>query len=509
MLFSIQFPFADSRAFVDGETGVLSRPTWPSPSVDREFVRSFGSVRSRYRGGIDGWIGENETCNASRALRFSYVPTFVDYQPSVKIPLNIAFRRLFFDGIAVGKFEVGISTPTDRSRNPKDIIYYFPRNIQTLKEFYYYLIGQPTIKGKQVEHFLDHLLNLPIQISDLSNGIINCGLGESGRYIAQLYLASSTATSWLPSINLQNHWIQAGSPIIFIQYEAKERIRFPFFGKTVPSIKLPGANKLSCYRITYKGTNIRVWALEISSSYDYVLSDARKLRLCLLRLHAEHECLRLILQNISSGRITASSRGQKSDLIQYYLNEATKRISRCENTSSQLSNSELLVDLARESEDVISPGQRDSLLKFLKDLDIRKNIFHKIDRYTDQWVFAREFIMGDKYEAGQVGAQGPNASAYGNTFNQIWNQASGSIDAAELARELSILRGKLKEEATEPEHDIAVGTVASAESAAKAGNGPEALKYLAKAGRWSLDIATKIGTTVAAKAIEIALGIST
>jgi len=115
--------------------------------------------------------------------------------------------------------------------------------------------------------------------------------------------------------------------------------------------------------------------------------------------------------------------------------------------------------------------------------------------------------MRDKYSAGQAGALGPGAHAHHLTFVQIWDQVASEIDLQSLATELSQLRAGLKEQATEPDHDIAIGSVALAEKAAQEGDGAKALEYLAKGGRWAVDVATKIGTTMAASAIKSSLGI--
>lgn len=121
------------------------------------------------------------------------------------------------------------------------------------------------------------------------------------------------------------------------------------------------------------------------------------------------------------------------------------------------------------------------------------------------YIFTKELTMRDKYTAGQVGAQGPGAHAHDMTFNQIWNQTSEKINLFELVSELSELRRKLKEEATKPEHDISIGAIAAAEKSAKEENGPKTLEYLSKAGKWALDIATKIGVSVATEALKAAV----
>jgi len=136
------------------------------------------------------------------------------------------------------------------------------------------------------------------------------------------------------------------------------------------------------------------------------------------------------------------------------------------------------------------------------------NVGHLISQVfqTHQRTQIREVNMGDKYNVGQAGAVGPNAHAHDMTFNQIWNQLQGSIDLAQLATELSALRQEMKKEAVEAEQDIAVSEVAKAEQAAMSGDGSKTLSHLRSAGRWALDVATKIGTSLAIEAIKKSMG---
>jgi len=119
----------------------------------------------------------------------------------------------------------------------------------------------------------------------------------------------------------------------------------------------------------------------------------------------------------------------------------------------------------------------------------------------------QEVTMGDKYEAGQVGAQGPNAHAHDMTFNQIWQQNKDKLDVAALSKELLALRNSMQSEATTAEHFAEIGAVASAEIEAEKGNGAKALEALSKAGKWSLGVAEKIGVNVATAALKSAIGI--
>jgi hypothetical protein len=121
-------------------------------------------------------------------------------------------------------------------------------------------------------------------------------------------------------------------------------------------------------------------------------------------------------------------------------------------------------------------------------------------------VVSGDMTVGDTYTATQVGSMGPYAQAHDTTFQQIWDKNAGTIDLQSLARELGTLRAVLRRRASEPEHDLSLGAVAGAETAAKQNDGPKVLAYLRAAGKWALDGATEVGTTIAAAAIQKSLG---
>lgn len=115
-------------------------------------------------------------------------------------------------------------------------------------------------------------------------------------------------------------------------------------------------------------------------------------------------------------------------------------------------------------------------------------------------------IMGDQYNIGQAGAVGPNAHAHDMTFNQIGSQIETSMDLSQLADALSNLRKAMSQEANEAEHHIAIGEIAKAEQAARAKDSSKVAEYLRSAGKWAFDFASKIGASLAAEAIKIAMG---
>ncbi len=126
----------------------------------------------------------------------------------------------------------------------------------------------------------------------------------------------------------------------------------------------------------------------------------------------------------------------------------------------------------------------------------------RIDKF-----YAGTTTMGDNnhFISSQIGAVGSNAKADNNTFQQIVFPTG--TDYSTLADELANLRKVLRTEASEPEHDEALGEIAAAEKSARKGDGVGLLEHLKSAGGWAFDVATKIGTTIAAEAIKQAMGL--
>lgn len=94
---------------------------------------------------------------------------------------------------------------------------------------------------------------------------------------------------------------------------------------------------------------------------------------------------------------------------------------------------------------------------------------------------------------------GPGAKA--ENFVQILRDAIGNNSLADLANDLERLRTAMLTESKTVDQDQAVAAIAEAEAAAKKGDAKGVFAFLKSAGSWALDVATKIGTAVAASAI--------
>ena len=121
---------------------------------------------------------------------------------------------------------------------------------------------------------------------------------------------------------------------------------------------------------------------------------------------------------------------------------------------------------------------------------------------------ARVVVSGKGKLTADVIAVGYKARAQ----NTVQQEHFSEIDLHLLTSELGRLRRAMMQEAvtaesSEPDQAIAISAVANAEKSAKAGDAPATLSHLKSAGKWAWDTATKIGVSVAAKALEGALGL--
>jgi hypothetical protein len=113
----------------------------------------------------------------------------------------------------------------------------------------------------------------------------------------------------------------------------------------------------------------------------------------------------------------------------------------------------------------------------------------------------------DTYTVNQAGAVGPGATSTNTTFNNQAAQIASQLDMTVLGPELERLRSEMVNQAKDASHYEAIAAVAKAEEAAKKGDGIGTVAALKAAGAWALDVATKIGVSVATKAIQGAIGL--
>lgn len=416
MLFSIQFPFADCRAFIE-DSNKLLLPGWPLPTPDHEFVRGIGPIRIRRKGGVNGWIGEDVICSADNALIFTGSLNFCDSKSELYLELRCAYKRLYFDGGAVGKYEIGVATKAP---------------VKT------------KMQSWQLKELVSHILSCQVSITLNSVGMRLCSLIGAGKHLASLYHNASSPHG--SDTEDTRRYVVSGMPLFFLHMANREDGRVPFWSK--PVIVTGESFDLSSCLVPYAGQSVRMWILRElkNSSFRRSVRDlgdaikrTRLLRVALHRLHAEQEALRLVLRLIINGTVDVKPRSLESDRLQLYFNSTIAKISSIETNSCKLFEPEV-VELAREALTEMIPGQRDALLSTLERFDMRRNIFCKIEKYIDEWGSAGRVEIhnyGDTYNVANAGAVGSNATS----TVQIAGSGNTVIQGASVGGSLSIIQG--------------------------------------------------------------------
>ena len=115
---------------------------------------------------------------------------------------------------------------------------------------------------------------------------------------------------------------------------------------------------------------------------------------------------------------------------------------------------------------------------------------------------------GDVYDisAGAIGAVGKKAKVVKSQVVQV-GDIDSRLDLQKVGEELRALMTAMMQEATEPEHAVAIGEVGRAQVAASEGDEKSTVDYLKKAGSWALSVASSIGVTLVAAVLKGEIGI--
>ena len=499
MLFSIQFPIADLRKFVCPGS-LIRRPGWPNPDLDTEFVRYFGTIRKRGQGGLEDWVGESRLCEADRALRFRETCAYRPINPAKRVSLVCAYRRFYKDDLGIGRYDVGLAHSGMRSAK---------------------------LTPQDMEPLLRHLLGLKVVVrepNETPNATKSSKEGtllEAGNRIARLYAFGSTKQTHRGQS--PQWWVLGGAPMLTLSLPAPAKFEL----KTTYSTEPEGGQGLRVMHsyIRFKGREVSLWTFEGINGDN--TEKARQLRLYLTRVHTEQECLRLTINQIQSGNIVVSPRSPEAQALQRYLKLVKSHVGKAETRLEKDFDPEI-ADIAREAIYRSDPGLFANLKAKLESMEFRPYVVGMMED------IGGKVAQINYYEAGSQGGQNTVTLETGDTYNSgggpiaVANdeatqtgfvmQGAGSMTAADLKDlipHLTALRTQVKQEqrALEdkgedaPEHEKAVVALREAEAAASQGNQEGVLETLKSGGKWLLDFATKVGSSVVTKMIEKQIGI--
>ena len=305
MFLIIQFPLADVRPFLAETPARLPLPTWPIPREGTEFVHHFGFVQRRRggTGGVERWSDDLFYCRARCALVLPDIPRTA----LAGIGLSYTFRRFFSDGRATARIEVGIGVGKVRQL----------------------IAGQP-LDAKGFLEFLHRVLDLPTCVFSFQKPAELCHLLLQGTALARLDFQASTPAS--AAVVPRPRWIpvQAGVPMVFVEYSDDEVEALPSTARPLPLADSRGL-KLAFATVPYSRTAVAAWLLggpTLRQTDDGKTSAAsplaRNIRLCLFRLHAEYQVFKEVLRLIRGGAIRYERGTPAGDALDLYLSDARK-----------------------------------------------------------------------------------------------------------------------------------------------------------------------------------------
>ncbi|MDQ5823212.1 MAG: hypothetical protein M3441_03250 [Chloroflexota bacterium] len=397
MLLSIQFPFADLRRFVEN-TGKLPAPDWPDPKYT-QFVRFFGGIKRRALGGVEGWVNEETICDFRKQLLFSEGLPTIQTGDSSEVRTKVAFRRFYFDGKVAGKFDIAIASEPHTKKL--------------------------SLSKQQTANLIKDFVEMRVRIRKPQGYTKRLPLSEAGSRLIELYADASTTTKLAAS--KAKWWIDPGWPALFLELGPGQDAEIPYhYVDHVPlPLQLKGIELYHCF-VQSKNVPMRMWVIKRASSEHW--ADARALRLYLLRLQVEHECLRIVIKHLSDKKIVPTRNTQTSEELQFYFRRALRHIGSLESQAKGLADPEI-ARIARQSIDSLKVGKPIIDIDALEELDLRYNILRSVIDYSKKWEREAESVgpqqinfitvEGSKYNIGNVqGAVGDSASAAGSTFVQ-------------------------------------------------------------------------------------------
>lgn len=407
MFVVVQHPFADVRSLIGPASGRLSRPSWPLVEPRVDFVRSFGQVAPRMRGGVAEWAGEEVFCRANSAVRFSnHLRKLQLGVAPLSVNVDRVFRRFNSNG-TVARFETGLQLAL------------LPRDPAASNE--------AALSDRHVEQLLQQCAALPARIRGANGEWQMLPLIGCSALLAKHYLRATTSRK--SAVTAQPWWFSFGSPAMLVESVQAQPLPLPRDAQRV----LETGNVAVYHWWRRHGTaQVSVWFLQSQAPDKDVL---RRLRIHLLRLHTERECLRQVITLILRGTFQYSASVESSDLTQLYLNEAIRAVERSERGGFEQS---ALLDAARLAVEGVSPGANATLLQ------MRRQVAEKVRRFIEQSERAPRVVnigeqMNTTIQIGNVSVTGDFNVVTAQNIRDSFNKASGPGVAEELKEKLQAL----------------------------------------------------------------------
>lgn len=340
----LQYPIVDFRPALKGENSRLGVPSWPQPDMQRKpFIRHFGKVEARKRGGSDDFGAEEYFCNAHLSIRYNdlHKQGYILDNGLTPAIFN-SYRRLYCDGYFFSKVELGFVDNTEK-----------------------FLTGSA---GLPLVSYLKHYLTtIPITINAKETRLY-----QAGKPLAESYFAATSS----PKNNgaALRPFVKDGQICLVLVYTAGEKIVLPQQAKKINEYTASNEFiRLYGYKLHINGMYYKVWLIESSQPEKKLTQPLqtilRRLRMNLLRIHAEKETVRILLNGIKAGLVPGSTLPAN---LATYLQKTAKKLFKKERHSLDQTD---ILSFALQSEDSLQPGEFTTL---------NENIESTLDRFGAQ-----------------------------------------------------------------------------------------------------------------------------
>jgi hypothetical protein len=311
MLLVFQHPVIDFRPLVD-DNYRLPMPDWPVPE-DENMMRYIGITKRRLKGGTTSWSGEHKFC-----------------------------RRINSNGNFLVKFEIGVSN---------DFEEYLTKISETKNYF---------------EFLLSEYCKLKVKIRNPLGENVLSEISHCGRLLAELYLYSTSSYAGISNDKIEKWWTAAGEPVCIIECADEDNtMQLPKYTKKIK--EYPGARvELHHYWANLAGNKkIRTWIIKITDFFNYEEDFVRNLRLNLLRINAEKETLRKVLNLLQRKGNELIDTDEKIARIGTYLEKHSSKLLKEIRYGIDQND---IIDVALKAEETARPGELESYIETLTPL---------------------------------------------------------------------------------------------------------------------------------------------
>jgi len=349
LFMSLHFPIADTRYILGRpETGMLSHPTWPIPAVGTDFIRFFGDVRNRRGGYTEGvWTGVDTFCSGDRGMRF-----VENHNLGKDIGRTRVFRRFYSSGGVACWYE---------------ILFVFEVGIRSR-----FAQG-----GNVMELLFDRLQQLSVHIDHTREDKKQISLFGIGPCLSERYLLASTKTGFS---GVQKWWVSGGEPALFTVTALGQ------YPRPIPANAARSENfaalGIDLFYFPFFRDKQRIihWIAGLAPAAASVREDVilRSIRINLLRLHVEKECLKTVLRHVIAGHFELVRGTPVSENLQAYLRDALKQIYA---RQKALTNN-AVVDTVFRTHALFTRQEKENLRASLD--FIRRNLFRQLDVFLEE-----------------------------------------------------------------------------------------------------------------------------